>query len=359
MKRLLLLTLISLTISLSIFFLKKKDKTMGQGEGLVIKKEWLAVNKNPVTPAKDVRPPDQTFLTFPEWYLVFSPEEQAEFFKTQTASNFPYVSHISHFWRSYDIACKQIKGNFEYNGGYHFMIWVIGTSTTGEYLVKSWYETVFGRITDTGTPETDEDKFAMKYTADYVAFIKDRPWYEFDFNKQLSDLWGGTSFFGSHMLRKLERKYFLTNELLAKAAYGILIGLGTKTVYDEALPTTAVLVDSLPNEISYPLIKKFPDGSALINLPRYDKFNPSVCTLAEKGVNVREIAGNTSAILFTALAPRDWHPDSKDMQIVFSQPVSTNPNILRVAITTPVKMLCPVLRELHSKQVKIEHVFDF
>ena len=29
------------------------------------------------TPVEDRRPPDQTFLTYPEWFLVFSPAEYA------------------------------------------------------------------------------------------------------------------------------------------------------------------------------------------------------------------------------------------------------------------------------------------
>ena len=195
MKRLRILTLFSVLLAVAIFHFKKRaPTTLAAGEGLVIQKDWLSVNKNPQTPAKDMRPADQTFLTFPEWYLVFSPEEQANYFKTNTASTFPYMSHTAQIWQSYKIVNAQIKDNFPPNPGYHFMIWVIGTSASAEYSVKAWYETVIGRITDTHEVITEEDKFNAQYTQDYVDFIKDHPWYEFDFKKRFGQLFS-TSFF--------------------------------------------------------------------------------------------------------------------------------------------------------------------
>lgn len=195
MKRLRILTLCSLILATAIFFNKKRNPTtIAEGEGLVIKKEWLAVNKNPKTPKESIRPADQTFLTFPEWYLVFSPEEQAQYFKNYTATSFPFMSHTRQIWESYHIVNEQIKDNFPTNTGYHFMIGVIGTSASLEYAVKSWYETIIGRLTDTNQVITSEDRFNAKFAQDYVDFIKDRPWYEFDFKKQLVSFWFETSF---------------------------------------------------------------------------------------------------------------------------------------------------------------------
>src|SRR4030095_4303508 len=245
MKRLYILTLCSIGLAVCIFLYKRRNPTtIPSGNGLVIPKDWLIINNNPLTPKADIRPADQTFLTFPEWFLVFSPEEQANYFKNHTATTFPFMSHTAQIWQSYKRVNDQIKDTFPTNKGYHFMIWVIGTSASVEYSIKAWYETIIGRITDTGEPITDEDKFNAKFTQDYVGFIKDRPWYEFDFKSQFKTLWTSNSFFGNSFLRKVERKYILTSELLVKYAYGKLIGLGTKQVYDAALPTTAVILDN-------------------------------------------------------------------------------------------------------------------
>ncbi len=44
---------------------------------------------------------DQTFLTLPEWYIVFSSEEYANFLKYNLPSDFPYFSSIIQFWKIY------------------------------------------------------------------------------------------------------------------------------------------------------------------------------------------------------------------------------------------------------------------
>ena len=344
MKRLHILTFCSILLATAIFFFKKRNPTtIATGEGLVIKKEWLIQNKNPITPKNDCRPADQTFLTFPEWYLVFSSEEQAKYFKQHTASTFPFMSHTAQIWESYKIVTDQIKDNFPTNTGYHFMIWVIGSSASVEYSIKGWYETIVGRITDTYEVKTEEDKFNAKFTKEYVDFIKDKPWYEFNFKNRLKSLWTSTSLFGNNFLRKIERKYVLTSELAVKYAYGKLIGLGTKTVYDEALLTTKVVLND----------------ATQVSLPRYDKFNKAITELAKKGNQFKEIAGNNSVILLTILVPSTFMINFENTQQIFTQPVSSNPTMKRIAIAVPVKNLHQVLKEFDDKGIQIEHVFDY
>lgn len=348
-------------ISAAIFFYKKKiPTTIAAGEGMVIKKEWLATKKTPLTPAEYIRPADQTFLTYPEWYLVFSPDEQAQYFKNHTATGFPFMSHTAQIWESYKIVKDQVKGNFPYNGGYHFMIEVIGTSASIEYAIKAWYETVFGRITDTHDVKTDEDKFNAMFTQDYVDFIKDRPWYEYDFKKRLILLWTSTRFTGDNIFRKAERRYILTSELLVKYIYGKLIGLGTKTVYNEALPTTEVLVDSMHQDLlKLPVTKLYPDSCVLISLPRYDKFNRAICELATSGFKFKEIAGNSSAILLTILLPSKAIISFENTQVVFTQPIPADTTIKRIALAVQVKDLNKLLLQIGREKIKIEHIFDF
>src|SRR5437762_8700 len=43
------------------------------------------------------RPVASTYLTFPEWYLVFNPQEYAQFLSNQKPSGFPYFSSIGQF----------------------------------------------------------------------------------------------------------------------------------------------------------------------------------------------------------------------------------------------------------------------
>lgn len=362
MKRLRVLTVCTIVLSIAIFFFKRASNptTIEVGDGLVIKKEWLKQNNSMLTPKEDCRPANQTFLTFPEWYLVFSPEEQATYFKHHTASSFPFMSHTAQIWESYNIVNNQIKDNFPTNTGYHFMIWVIGSSASVEYIIKSWYETSIGRITDTYETITDEDKFNAKFTQDYVDFIKERPWYEFDFKTRLFSLWTTTSLFGDNVVRKFERKYILTSELFVKFIYGKLIQLGTQTVYNVALPTTAVIIDSLHvNNIPFKIEKRFSDKSVLINLPRYDKFNSSISELAEGGCTFKEIAGNNSVIILTLIVPSQFDWQFENSQVLFTQLVSSDLLLKRIVLAVPVPDLKELILQIHKQNIKIEHVFDY
>lgn len=361
MMRLRVLTIFTVIIAAAIFFFQRGNQsTIAAKEGLAIDKAWLAINSNPLTPHMDIRSPDQTFLTFPEWYLVFSPEEQAKYFETHTATTFPYLTHTKQIWEGYKIVNDQIKDNFPVNTGYHFMIWVIGTSTSLEYIIKAWYETIFGRMTDTEQVITDEDKFAARYMHEYVTFIEDRPWYEFDFQKRLLSLYTTTALFGDNFLRKIERRYFITTELIVKLVYGKLIGLGTSVVYEEALTTTAVIANAATKEnLPYTIVKQFPDSSMLMYLPRYDKFNAAISGLAKNGCSFKEIAGNNSAILLTVIVPDNYSISLTNVQILFRQTFPSNPKTQRIALVTPVLQLHTLLKQLDSSHIAIEHIFDY
>ena len=60
-------------------------------------------------PPEHRRPPDQTFLTFPEWFLVFSPAEYAAYVREHTPTRFPFLGHVRQFWQSYGAAYERIR----------------------------------------------------------------------------------------------------------------------------------------------------------------------------------------------------------------------------------------------------------
>ncbi len=344
MLRLYILTLCTSIISAFLFFSQtNKESTVVVGKGLVVPIELLQNTKNQITPKQDVRSPDQTYLTYPEWFLVFSPEEQANYFVDKTSTSFPYKSHIEQFWSSYKIVNDQIKDYFPQNTGYHFMIWVIGVSTTIEYSLKEWYETVVGRLTDTPSSVTDEDKFVSAYTRDYVDFIKIRPWYEYPYTNKLTDFCFSSTFFGDSFLRKLERKYIVISELLMKMMYSKLIMLGTQVIYEEASTKTAIVLN---------------DGS-IEYLPRYDKFKDAVLEVAESGKTIQEVAGNSCGILITVHLKNNDSVKSTNVFTLFTQNINSNKSMKRVALVVPVQSLTDVLLQLKKDKLHIEHVFDF
>lgn len=315
----------------------------------------------PVTPPQYRRGAEQTFLTFPEWFLVHSPAEYAEFVRTHTPTEFPWFGHIGQFWTSY-AAVTRATTDMPFNAGYHVMILVIGVSTTVEYALRAAYETLFGRLSALAMPPgmTAEDRYAARAAQAYVDFIRVRPWYEFDFFGVLVGLWRDTPAWGPGMLRKWERRYALSTETIVKALYGWLIGLGTAASYEAARPDTVVLLDGLPPDVdkmrALKVLAIAPRGQALVSLPRYAAFRESALQLSRGGANFVEIAGNNGKILISLRVPESWSSTPAQTRVLFEQPILTQPGTKRVALVVPVAALGRVLRGLGAR---VEHIYDY
>ena len=365
MKRLYKLNILLLILASLVFFLgEDKSSTWTEKEGLILDKSWLVQKSNSLTPEADRRSADQTFLTFPEWFLVYGPGEQAEYLKENTSTTFPLMTHVDQIWNSYKIVNDQLTGNLPYNDDYHLMIKVIAVSSTLEYGVKSGYENIIGRVSllTTNSKSTDEDRFAAKYAQEYVDFLGEKPWYEFNFKKRLGELWTECDFFGPNLIRKLERKYMLSTELIAKAIYGKLIGMGTESAFEEAKLTTVVVTDKFKEELkseSIKVEKVLDDGRAILRLPRYAPFKTAALTLAQAGISFQEIAGNDSAILLTLIVDSSEEIKFDNCKVLFQQTIPSNPKVKRVALVTTVPELSKTLSLLTENKTEIEHIYDY
>ena len=316
-------------------------------------------------PGRDQRTPDQTYLTFPEWFLVFSPAEYATSLQAaQAPSAFPFFGHIAQFWSAYRQVIGAISGRFPFNAEYHTMIVVIGVSTTLEYTVKGSYEILVGRLTELTSPPnaTPEDRLATKQAQAYVDFVRVRPWYEFDFVSPLRALWTHTPWWGPHALRKWERRYALTSEWVVKAAYAALLKQATRSTYDAPSTATVAIVEGLTDDTASTL----PDlrrlrkqaGHSLVSLPRYQAFTDNALVLSRRGVRFVDIAGNRGDILVSVVAPV---PDAvpRDARVLIRQPIVTRPGMERRVLEVPVAHLARVLQDYDRRDMRIEHVFDY
>lgn len=316
-------------------------------------------------PPSERRTGDQTFLTFPEWFLVFSPDEYAGMLEAhQPPARFPFFAHIAQFWQAYARVIDTVRGRWPVNGEYHVMIAVIGASTTVEYALKGSYETLIGRLSQFGTAPlaTPEDRLAARQARDYVEFIRVRPWYEFDFVAPLRTLWRDTPATGPNLLRKWERRYLLTSEWLVKAGYAALIERATHSAFEVAKPTTAAVVDDLPPAITPALPELHVharDGrSARVDLPRYQAFTPYAQAIARAGGSFRDIAGNRGDVLVSILAPQAAALPG-NARLLFRQPLLTRPGFERRAVVTSVAGLAPLLDASAATGNEVEHVFDY
>ncbi len=316
------------------------------------------------TPIEHRRPADQTFLTIPEWFLVFSPEEYATSLKpaTRRPSSFPFFAHIGQFWKSYhDIAgeCAALPANV----GYHVMITVIGISTTAEYALKGVYEGVVGHFTElvAGSADTGEDRLGAKVAQNYVDFIKVRPWYEFDFVTPLHQLWEMPATSDGSILRKWERRYMLTSEYAVKAGYAKLIEFGTRSSYAVPIEKTLTIVHPRPDQEGASLpnnthILARDKTYILLDLPRLQAFSDAAIAVANAGFDFDEVAGNRNEILITFVGAGE--PPSGGREI-YRQQILTQLGKWRYAIAYKVSILGKVLRTQSGAQTRIEHIYDY
>jgi hypothetical protein len=320
------------------------------------------------TPPVHQRTPDQTFLTFPEWYLVHSPAEYAAYLGSgRPPSAFPLFAHIGQFWQGYRAVGREL-GPYPFNGGYHLMVMVIGTSTTVEYALKGAYEHTVGRLaeaTRSGPAPVPEEAFAARYAQAYVDFIRVDPWYLFDFGAELRRLWAqGLPLSGPDLIRRWERRFALSTELLVKAGYAHAIQLGTHAIYDAPLPVTAVVLSGAPaRDAAHPDYAPLEAGAAgvLATIPRYEGFTAYSRWLAGQGIDFREIAGNRGVVVVSLLVPASWSQPEPQARVLFVQPILTRPGTVRVVLATPIGRLGGLLRQVESGLggSAIEHVYDF
>jgi hypothetical protein len=304
-----------------------------------------------------------TYLTLPEWYIVYSADEYASFVKSRAPSRFPYFSAADQYWRYYEQACRATKRVYPFDLGNHLMLGVIGMSFWAENVAKGLYENTIGVLTENiGFYHTDEDLFARKTAQEYAEFIHATPWYEFPFATKLKRLWTQTPLWGPEPVRKWERRLVLSVEYTVKALYGWVIGLGTRSVYQPEDLVTHAWLDDAPERIFADTrirkVKTLGPRSYIVALPRYAAFTPVVTALVKQGVRFHDLAGNNE-ILLTAIAPRelDWHATSGG--IVLSEEILTNPATKRIGVRVPVRTLHVILTDLPTHGASVEHLYDY
>lgn len=327
---------------------------------------YTAATPESQIPVEARRSVEQTFLTFPEWFLVHSPAEYAIYVSQKPAHGFPFIGYVGQLWSSYaSVVREQVREDYPANLGYHVMILVLASSTTMEYSLRWAYENTLGRLSWASSSGhlTPEDQYGAQVAQDYVNFIRHEPWYLYDFKSKLKGLWKETPVWGDDMIRKWERRYALTTEYVIKAAYGWIIEKATRAAYEPALMTTQIVVNhappTIPAGLNIRLLRTLPDGRALMSLPRYFDFRIAVTALAEQGVSVIDIAGNTSVILVTAWVAQGEKIKANNARVLFEHPLLTMPGTKRVGIILPVSELSSFLLHARDQSVRIEHVYDY
>jgi hypothetical protein len=163
-----------------------------------------------------------TYLTYPEWHIVYAYDGLAETLEAGDEYAFDYVDSIGGFWRA---TCSVMRVADSHGGAdwdTRRMIHTIGVSFTAEMALKALYEETIGRGTAwlRGPEKTPQDKAIGRMAVDYSAFLRQTPWYAYPFRREVMALWDPPAGFS---VRAWERRLGIGTEFLAKAAYAKVI----------------------------------------------------------------------------------------------------------------------------------------
>lgn len=311
------------------------------------------------------RPEDDTYLSYPEWYIVWSYQEKADYQEKQLPSGFPWFSAVRQYWQSYCCISRLTRGKYPFNGGEQVMLMVIGTSFSAEYILKGIYENTIGRFSEWSSSRqpVEEDQYAYKVAREYGDFVHIRPFYEFHFAHHVKGLWSGTRLWGPHPVRKWERKLFLSFDYTVEAFYCWAIEKLTRLTYGIEPSETYAWIENADPAVLQQLsrvkqVKQAGAGAFVVALPRYQEFTSVAVSLAGHNIRFVEIAGN-SQLLVSVTAPQSWKYNHSDAAQIFAVPVLTHPEFQRFVLNCDVTSLHSLLNNLRTEEVKIEHIYDY
>jgi hypothetical protein len=350
---------------ITVFWLKCAFVKPGVGSLPTIAREQGIVA--PDIGGKNRRPLEDSYFSYPEWYIVWSYEERAQYLPKNLPSAFPYFASIGQYWKSYCFICGLTQSRHQFNFGDHLSSFVLGGSFTLEYSIRGAYEQTIGRLSEWSSSHqlVEEDAYAARVAREYADFVYIRPFYEFHFAHALAQLWKETPLWGKHPVRKLERKFILSVDYGIEAVYAEAMQVASHLTYGAESNETYTWLESAPESVfrEFPRVKIVAETarpSYIVSIPRYQEFTDLAVQLAKRDVHFAQIAANNE-IMLTIVAPKDWSYDlpASDGSVLFTENFLTQPNLKRIALECPVRSLHSVLNSLSTRGIKIEHIYDY
>jgi len=305
------------------------------------------------------REESRTWLTYPEWHIVYSAETFAQHLRHAPPSGYHYLRDIRGFWSGYCAMNQAAGGRAGVDA--RVMLYTIGLSYSAELLVKALYENTLGRVSEwLGGWHSADDRYAMQVQQRYGAFMHETPWYEFPFGKAFSGLWRTNE--PHEKFRHWERRFALSAEYGVKIGYAQLIGWASgaslgrdeRTLRFVARGTSRAITGIDPRLKPVGTIGK---DMIVVEAPRYAQFTELLEKMAASGTQLVEISGNDDIFVTLLLPPRVEVPGPGTHLLTI--PVDDPPGWRRIALSTKVPDLLGVLRATHQEGGRVEHVYDY
>ncbi|WP_349434380.1 hypothetical protein [Pararhizobium sp. A13] len=301
-----------------------------------------------------------TFLTYPEWHIVYAYDGLAQTLKTSDEYAFDYVSSIKGFWTSACALTKIADAHGGADSATRMTIHTIGVSFTLEMLLKAAYEETIGRLTAMlrGEKKTPQDQVAAGMAVDYAAFLRQTPWYKYPFDNQIIKLDEAPV---TDPVRGRERRFALGTEWWAKTLYaGMIANAVAGTTGAAQLEIRSVVSGLAPSELAtIPWVKVIGEngGDVEIETPRYDLFTKILVEIAQKGGTIREVAGNDD-IMVSVTEKSDLAMPSLPGTVI-ARVRRDGFDGSRLLVAVKVNELATLLHNVPLADPGVEHVFDY
>ena len=304
-----------------------------------------------------------SYLTFPEWYIVYAYDDLAGVTRAASESSFGYVASIRGFWTSLCGVTEAASAVGPVTRDQRITNYIIGVSFTAELAIKGLWERTVGALAvlARGASRTPEDEFALRLLDDYAASLRQTPWYQYPFGPELARFWRETPLTGGNPVRKIERRIALTLEYGVKAVYAKAIGwLAGYSPADLRIMSVVRGLDESDLAADRRITRRadLGDGLVLIETPRYQEFTEIVRGLAARDRSVEEIAGNRR-ILATVLAPAGTSRETAGAREIFSLDIQSRPGWRRSGFDVEVPQLTRLISAVESRGAVFEHAYDY
>ncbi|PDQ21643.1 hypothetical protein CN311_08300 [Mesorhizobium sanjuanii] len=308
------------------------------------------------------RPEESTFLTYPEWAIVYAARDYAGFVDKNQPSGFPYWSCIGRYWQDYAMVIRASSG-YKFNLANHQMLVIIGTSHTIEHAIQWAYENTVGRITEaTAGRRTAADIYQAKVAAEYAGFLDQTPWYQFPYAEKRAGLFAVEPAPDDGSVRTSERKLAFGLADTIKQFYADLISQAVAATSEPAMLDIHVWAkgpvgEATRNEPDTLLERDYGADGTIFVTRRYQVFTDMIPRLIGKGISFVEIGGNDEILVTTLSNDEIAVPDGA--RILFSYEIPAEPATRRTGLTVAVRKLHTVLPALMKAGAKLEHVYDY
>lgn len=317
-----------------------------------------AGDQTSLLPVSARRPMARTFLTYPEWHIVYEAEAYGRHLAAgRPPSAFPFGTQIAQFWTSY-CAVNRLTSRSPDAGDAKITIYTIGISYSLELVFKAIYERTAGRLFEwLGGWTSADDRYAARVQQSYGRFMHQTPWYRFPFGEALDGEWRTGE---AHLrARHWERRFALSAEYGLKAAYAKAIDTATGATVGRDDLTLQFVARATPAQLSaidprLKPVRTLPGGFTVAEAPRYEQFNELVAKLAARQIELVEIAGNRRILVTLLRNDRT----SAQPTVLMTMPID-RPGWSRIGVTEPVGELTEFIRRAQSQGDQIEHVYDY